>query len=102
MSSRARSGLAVVPVAGLAGLAIVVLATAGGSAAAAYAGMTPRFTASSTTGRFELAADAGHATVLVRAGWMLVMCRLDAEPRAARAGQPERARAAHRARELPA
>jgi hypothetical protein len=58
--------------AALAGVAIAVVSTAGGSgtSAAAAAGRAPGFTASSTTGRFDLAADRGHRTVLafVQAG----------------------------------
>src|SRR5437763_11298178 len=72
MSSRARSGLAALLVAALAGVAIAVLSTASGSGTntAAAAGRAPGFSASSTTGRFDLAADRGHATVLafVQAG----------------------------------
>jgi peroxiredoxin len=72
MSSRARSGLAALLVAALAGLAIAVVSTAGGTGTgtATAAGRAPGFTASSTTGRFELAADRGHPTVLafVQAG----------------------------------
>jgi len=73
MSRRARIGLAVLLVAGLAGLGIVVLATAGGSGppAAVRSGQrAPAFTARTATGRVDLGALRGHVAVLafVQAG----------------------------------